>query len=82
MFADRAHSRTDAMLNGALIALGALGILDNVVVHWLLGWHRPIEHSPYALEAEIGIVAVSAAMLIAGFVRERRARRAVGDDRR
>jgi uncharacterized membrane protein len=63
------------MLNGALISLGALGIFDNVVIHWILGWHRAIEDSPYALEIEIGIVAVSAPMLAAGVVRERRARR-------
>jgi len=68
------RDRTDAMLNGALIALGALGILDNVVVHWILGWHRAIEDHPHTLEIEIGIVAVSTAMLVTGFVRERRAR--------
>jgi len=73
------RGRNDAMLNGALITLGALGIYDNVVVHWILGWHRVIEDSPYNLEIEIGIVAVSTAMLVAGLVRERRARRGVAD---
>jgi uncharacterized membrane protein len=67
--------RSDAMINGALIALGALGIFDNVVIHWILGWHRAIEDSPYALHLEIGIVAASTAMLVTGVVRERRARR-------
>jgi hypothetical protein len=42
----------------------------------ILGWHRAIEGSPHNLEIEIGIVAVSSAMLVAGVVRERRARRA------
>jgi hypothetical protein len=69
--------RNHAMLNGALVALGALGILDNVMVHWILGWHRAIEGSPYALHMEIGVVAVSAAMMATGIVRERRARSAV-----
>jgi uncharacterized membrane protein len=69
------RSRDDALLNGALISLGALGILDNVAIHWILGWHRAIEDSPYALEIEIGIVAVSAVMLAVGGVREWRARR-------
>ncbi len=68
------RERTDAMLNGALIGLGALGILDNVVVHWILGWHRAIEDHPHTLEIEIGIVVVSTAMLVTGIVRERRAR--------
>lgn len=66
--------RNDAMLNGGLIALGALGIIDNVAVHWILGWHRAIEGHPHNLQIEIGIVAASAAMLTAGVWRERRAR--------
>jgi cobalamin synthase len=73
---EQGRGRNDAMLNGALIALGTLGVFDNVVIHWILGWHRAIEGSPYSLEIEIGIVAVSSAMLIAGVVRERRTRRA------
>jgi hypothetical protein len=48
MIPERAGSRNDAMLNGALIALGALGIFDNVVVHWMLGWHRPGSGQPSA----------------------------------
>lgn len=32
--------RNDAVPNGALIALGALAILDNV--HWLFGLHRAV----------------------------------------
>lgn len=67
-------SRNHTMINGGLIALGALGIFDNVVVHWILGWHRAIEDHPHNLEIEIGIVAASAAMLTAGIWRERRAR--------
>jgi hypothetical protein len=66
--------RNDAMVNGGLIALGALGIIDNVVVHWILGWHRAIEDHPHNLQIEVGIVAASAAMLTAGVWRERRAR--------
>jgi hypothetical protein len=65
--------RNDAMLNGALIALGALGIFDNVVVHWILELHRAVP-GEHALAVEIGIVVVSAAMLGYGLWRERRAR--------
>lgn len=57
--------RTDAMINGALIALGSLGILDNVVVHWLLEWHRAIP-GPHALEVELVLVAGSTVLLISG----------------
>lgn len=45
------------MLNGALIALGALAILDNVVVHWLLGWHRAVP-GPHALTVEWSLIAL------------------------
>jgi hypothetical protein len=71
----RAH-RNDALLNGALIAVGAAGILDNVIAHWILGLHRAVP-GEHALAVEIGIVAVSAAMLGAGLWRERNARRAL-----
>lgn len=71
----QARGRNDAIINGALISVGALGVIDNLLVHWILGWHRAIEGSPYALHMEIGTVAVSAAMLLIGVVRERRARR-------
>jgi hypothetical protein len=72
---DLVIGRNDAMLNGALIVVGALGVLDNVVVHWILGWHRIIDDHPHALELEIAAVAVSAALLGAGILRERNARR-------
>ena len=67
--------RNDALLNGALIAIGALGVLDNLVVHWLLGLHRAVP-GRHALAAEIILVAVSTGLLVLGVWRERRARRA------
>jgi hypothetical protein len=72
---DIVKGRNDAMLNGALIVVGALGVFDNVVVHWILGWHRIIEDHPHALELEIAAVAASTALLVTGIVRERNARR-------
>lgn len=68
------RQRNDAMLNGALIALGALGIVDNVVNHWILELHRAVP-GPYTLQVEIGLVAVSTALLVTGLRRERQARR-------
>lgn len=62
------------MLNGALIALGALGVADNVVVHWLLQLHRAVP-GEHALAVEIGLVAGSVVLLAIGIARERRARR-------
>ena len=68
------HPRTDAMINGALIAIGALGVIDNVVIHWLLKLHRAIP-GEHALTVELALVAMSVVLLLLGIWRERRARR-------
>jgi len=61
-------------LNGGLIALGAMGFLDNVLVHWWLGLHRAIP-GRNALAVEILLTMASAALLGIGVTRERRVRR-------
>ena len=68
------NDRNNALINGALIALGALAIVDNVVAHWLLGLHRAIP-GPWAGAVEIGLVVLGASMLILGLWREVQARR-------
>ncbi len=64
----------DAMINGPLIALGALGIVDNIVFHWILEFHRAVPR-PHALTVEVGLVIVGAGLLVLGIWREERARR-------
>jgi ribose 5-phosphate isomerase B len=66
--------RTGLLLNGALIALGAMGILDNVVIHWWLRLHRAVP-GPHAFAAEVVLIIASAAILGLGMWRERVARR-------
>jgi hypothetical protein len=66
----KVSSRTSANLNGALIVIGLLGTLDNVLVHWILGLHRLIEGSAYTLHAEIALVISSSAILAIGIHRE------------
>lgn len=66
-------NRTDALVNGALIALGALGIVDNLVAHWLLGLHRAVP-GPYATPVEAALVVLSAGLLALGLWREARGR--------
>jgi uncharacterized membrane protein len=70
----RKDDRTDALVNGALIALGAAAILDNLVAHWLLGLHRAVPTS-WAIFVEIGLVVLGAGMVFVGLWREIRARR-------
>lgn len=66
--------RNDALINGALIAAGAITIVDNVVAHWLLGLHRAVPGSA-ADVVEPVLVALGAIVLLLGVVREARARR-------
>lgn len=66
--------RNGAMVNGALIALGAVAILDNVVTHWLLGLHRAVPGGA-ATVVEIGLVVVGIVLVLIGVTRERHARR-------
>ena len=68
------RERADALINGALISMGALGVVDNIVVHWLLGLHRAIP-GPYATPVEVILVVLSAGLLALGVGREARARR-------
>ena len=62
------------LINGGLIALGALAILDNVVAHWMLGLHRAVP-GPWAGPVEVSLVALGALLLAPGLWREWRARR-------
>jgi uncharacterized membrane protein len=67
------QQRSDAMLNGALVAIGALGVVDNIVVHWLLGLHRAVP-GPNALAVELVLVAISVGLFVLGTWREVQAR--------
>jgi uncharacterized membrane protein len=62
------------MVNGALIALGILGIVDNVVFHWMLELHRAVP-GPHALTVEVVLVIISTGLLFLGIWQEARARR-------
>ncbi len=66
--------RNDALVNGALIAIGVLGIVDNLVVHWILGLHRAVP-GPHAMLVEVVLVVGSGGLLTLGLWREARARR-------
>ncbi len=66
--------RSGALVNGALIAIGTLGVIDNLVVHWLIGLHRAVP-GPWATNVEIALVVLSLGLLVAGLGRETRARR-------
>lgn len=68
------NDRNAPLINGALIALGVLAIVDNIVAHWLLELHRAIP-GPWAGPVEAGLVVLGVGMLLLGLGREIRARR-------
>ena len=68
------RARNQAMMNGALMALGALAVIDNILAHWILELHRAVP-GPYALHVEWGLVAVGTVLFVLGLRRELRARR-------
>lgn len=71
------NERTDAILNGALIVIGAAAGIDNIVFHWILGWHRLIEGvpDPEMFLIEFTIVIIGGILFTIGAWREWRARR-------
>jgi uncharacterized membrane protein len=65
--------RRDAFVNGALVALGAAAILDNLFSHWLLGLHRAAPE-PWTLPLELAQLVGGVVLLVIGLARERAAR--------
>jgi uncharacterized membrane protein len=65
--------RNDVLINGALMALGALAIIDNVVAHWVLELHRVYE-GEWTFQVELALVALGTVLLVIGLWREVQAR--------
>ncbi|MGH2668291.1 MAG: DUF2243 domain-containing protein [bacterium] len=57
--------RTDTLANGALIALGAAAVLDNVFSHWLLGLHRVVPGDA-ATPLEVALLVLGLVLLAVG----------------
>lgn len=62
--------RSSALINGALISLGAVSILDNIISHWLLKWHRVLPDHKLSGFVEVAIFVLGIVMLSAGIYRE------------
>lgn len=62
------EQRSDSLLAGALMALGALAVVDNVVFHWWLGFHRFNQAWSHELNlaVEASVVLTGIAMLVIG----------------
>jgi uncharacterized membrane protein len=68
------HARNEPLINGALIALGAIAVIDNTIGHWVLELHR-IYPGEYAFEVELAFVVLGVVLFTVGLWREVRARR-------
>jgi hypothetical protein len=69
-------TRRDAnvLIDGALLLGGAVAVVDNALVHWVLGWHRLVDGWSGTVYAEVALSLLGAAMLaVAGTRLHRRA---------
>lgn len=63
------------LLDGALLLAGVLAVVDNALVHWVLGWHRLVEGWSGTLYAEVALSFTGLAMIALALVRlQRRSR--------
>jgi uncharacterized membrane protein len=53
-------------VDGALVALGVLAVIDNLVFHWLLSFHRFKDGWPGSIYVEVGVVVIGVAMAVVG----------------
>ena len=54
-------------VTGVLITLGILAITDNIIVHWMLKWHRVLDNNPeLSTIIEIMLVVLGIVLVIFG----------------
>lgn len=70
----RGSARNGPLINGALIAMGLIGVVDDVAANWLLGLHRLVP-GPEADLLEPVVVLVIPGLAALGAGREWAARR-------
>jgi uncharacterized membrane protein len=66
--------RRQPFLNGAMVALGVVAVVDNVVSHWILGLHRAVPGQA-AAAVEASLVVLGLVLVTVGLGREARQRR-------
>lgn len=71
----RSRDLNNSMVDEALVALGLLAVLDNVVSHWLLGAHRVVTSWSGSVYVEVALVLVGVGLVTLGVRRQRRLRR-------
>ena len=70
------HSeRNRVLINGNLISLGLVAILDNVFSHWLFKWHRILPDETLSEYLEVALFILGLILFGIGLYREIKDRR-------
>lgn len=70
------HSKRNRILiNGSLISLGLVAILDNVFSHWIFKWHRILPDKTLSEYLEVALFILGLILFGIGFYREIKDRR-------
>lgn len=68
--------RNGVLLNGVLMTLGTVAILDNLISHWILGLHRVLPDRALSGYLEVALFILGLVLFGVGMYREIRGRRA------
>ena len=74
---DIKKQRNNACINGALISIGLLAVLDNIISHWLLKLHRVLPDHTLSGYIEILVFMLGVIMLTVGIYREAKERKLI-----
>jgi len=70
------HSeRNRILINGSLISLGLVAILDNVFSHWIFKWHRILPDETLSEYLEVALFILGLILFGIGLYREIKDRR-------
>lgn len=72
----RSNERNRILVNGSLISLGLVAVLDNIFSHWLFKWHRILPDETLSEYLEIALFILLGLVLLGiGVYREIKDRR-------
>ena len=72
---DIIKQRNNALVNGALISIGSLAVMDNIISHWIFKWHRILPDRVLSGFIEVAIFILGIVMLAIGIYREVKVRK-------
>jgi len=74
-------TRNHILLNGMLISVGLIAVLDNVISHWLFKWHRILPDETLSKYLETALFITGIVMLVSGIYREVKDRKTKAENR-